>query len=216
MGPKRGGAMLNYLKALRYSLYTIFHPFKGFWDIKHKKKGSLAASLTFLSVYVLTAVFRAQFTGYIFNENYPDTANVFKIILQSVMLFFLWCLSNWCLTTLMDGEGSFRDITTAVGYALVPVIIGNLLITWMSNGMILEEQMFITYIDGITLLWTGMLLLFGTLVVHQYSLLKTVVTSLLTVVVMMIVVFIGLLCISLMQQLADFFESIYKEIAFRI
>lgn len=206
---------MKYLKELRYSLYTIFHPFKGFWDIKYEKRGSLAASLTFFAIYVFTAILREQFTGYIFNTNYPNMANVFKIVLQSLILFFLWCLSNWCLTTLMDGEGSLKDITTAVGYCLVPIIFGNVIITLISNGMTVEEEMFIVYIDGITILWTGMLLLFGTLVVHQYSLLKTIFTSVLTIVVMMILVFIGLLCISLMQQLVDFFDSIYKEIAFR-
>ena len=82
--------------------------------------------------------------------------------------------------------------------------------------MTIKEAMFITYIDGITLLWTGMLLLFATVVVHQYSLAKTVVTSALTIVVMMILVFIGLLCISLVQQLVAFFDSIYKELVFRL
>lgn len=207
---------MKYLRELRYSFYTIFHPFKGFWDIKYEKKGSIAASLTFFACYVLTAILREQFTGYIFNSNYPNMANVFKIILQSVILFFLWCLSNWCLTTLMDGEGNLRDITTAVGYSLVPIIFGNILITVISNGMTIEEEMFITYIDSIAVLWTGMLLVFGTLVVHQYSLLKTIFTSILTIVVMMILVFIGLLCISLIQQLIDFFDSIYKEIVYRM
>lgn len=207
---------MSYLKQLRYSLYAIFHPFKGFWDIKYEKRGSLAASLTLLGLYILTQILRGQFTGYIFNTNYPNVVNAFRILVQTLVLFFLWCLSNWCLTTLMDGEGSFRDIATAVGYCLVPVIAGNVLITLLSNGMTIKEEMFITYIDGITLLWTGMLLLFATVVVHQYSLAKTVVTSALTIVVMMILVFIGLLCISLVQQLVAFFDSIYKELVFRL
>ena len=25
-------------KNLRYAFYLLFHPFKGFWDIKHEKK----------------------------------------------------------------------------------------------------------------------------------------------------------------------------------
>lgn len=207
---------MEYFKQLRYSLYTIFHPFKGFWDIKYEKRGGLAASMTLLVLYILTQILRGQFTGYIFNDHYPNMVNAFRIIVQSLTLFFLWCLSNWCLTTLMDGEGSFRDIATAVGYCLVPAIAGNILVTVLSNGMTLKESLFITYIDGFTLLWTGLLLLFATVTVHQYTLLKTVMTSLLTVVVMMILVFIGLLCISLVQQLAVFFDSIYKELVFRL
>ena len=32
------------VKGLRYSTYVIFHPFKGFWDLKHEKKGNLESA----------------------------------------------------------------------------------------------------------------------------------------------------------------------------
>ncbi|MGO4843943.1 hypothetical protein AB4144_67850, partial [Rhizobiaceae sp. 2RAB30] len=37
--------------------------------------------------------------------------------------FILFCVANWSLTTLMDGEGKFLEIITAVGYSLLPFII---------------------------------------------------------------------------------------------
>ena len=40
-------------KTLKYSLYTITHPFDGFWDLTHEKRGSIAAAniLTLLLVF---------------------------------------------------------------------------------------------------------------------------------------------------------------------
>ena len=32
------------LSSLRYSLYVIFHPFDGFWDLSREKRGSLGAA----------------------------------------------------------------------------------------------------------------------------------------------------------------------------
>ena len=31
-------------KTLRYSLYVIFHPFDGFWDLIHERRGSIGAA----------------------------------------------------------------------------------------------------------------------------------------------------------------------------
>ena len=38
----------RYGQSLRYALHVITHPFDGFWDLIHEKKGSIAAANTFL------------------------------------------------------------------------------------------------------------------------------------------------------------------------
>lgn len=203
-------------KKISYAFYTIFHPFKGFWEIKYEGKGNIYSGLFFLLIFLITEVIREQYSGYIFNYNYPAPVNSFLVISRVLVMFFLWGLSNWCLTTLMDGEGNLYNIFTAVGYCLVPMIGANILVTVLSNFLTVEENMFLVYIDSFTLIWSGLLLLAASIVVHQYTLLKTIVTSLMTVGVMMIFVFIGLLCISLVQQLTLFIDSVYRELAYRV
>ena len=39
-------AWTRYWESLRYSLYVLTHPFDGFWDLTHEKRGSLAAANT--------------------------------------------------------------------------------------------------------------------------------------------------------------------------
>lgn len=204
------------INKLTYGFYAILHPFKGFWDIKYEGRGSLPAALAIVAAYVLTSIFRQQLSGYIFNTNYPRSVNAFLIAMQILVLYFLWCLSNWCLTTLMDGEGNLTSILTAIGYCLLPLIFANILTTLLSNVLSMQEGMFLQLIDGLAYLWFGLLILFSTAVVQQYSLRKTLVTSALTIGVMMAIVFIVLLCVSLAQQLSFFIDSIYKEIAYRI
>lgn len=41
------------LHALRYALYVIFHPFDGFWDIKHEQRGTATAATIILFLYQL-------------------------------------------------------------------------------------------------------------------------------------------------------------------
>lgn len=201
---------------LKYALYVIFHPFKGFWDIKKEQRGNVPSALILLGVYILTAILKGRYNGFLFNEYYPGIVNAALLVIQSLSVYLLWCVSNWCLTTLMDGEGGFKDIITAVGYCVTPLIFSNILTTLLSNVLILKESVFITYIEVVCILWTGFLVLCATLVVHQYSMLKTVATSVLTVVGMMILVFIVLLCVSLVQQMLGFFDAVYKEFIYRL
>ena len=43
--------------------------------------------------------------------------NIFAQIASVVVPLLLWVMANWCLTTLFDGEGSFKDIFIATSYS---------------------------------------------------------------------------------------------------
>jgi hypothetical protein len=207
---------MRYLDSLKFSLYVIFHPFKGFWDLKHEKRGSMAAAMTFIVLLIVTYILRRQYTGFIFNQNDPKELNVFVEIISVLLPFFLWATANWCITTLMEGEGSYRDIVIATAYALVPLILINLPLIPLSRIINIEEGAFYYFFGSVSVLWTGILILAGASVTHQYTMTKTVFTSILSVVGMGLMIFIGLLVFSLLQQMISFVYTIYREIAFRL
>lgn len=207
---------MEVLQSLRYSLYLIFHPFDGFWDLKHEKKGNLKTAMLIVAMVIVTFILRRQLTGFILNENKLRELNIIVEILSVVLSFFLWCVANWCLTTLMDGEGSFKDIVITSAYALVPLVLINIPLIIFSNVITLEEAAFYTFFDILSLAWTLLLLFLGTSVVHQYSLLKTFLTSICIVIGMGLIIFIALLFFSLLQQMYSFVYTIYKEIALRL
>ena len=41
-------SLKEYKRSLRFSLHVIGHPFDGFWDLIHEKRGSIAAANTIL------------------------------------------------------------------------------------------------------------------------------------------------------------------------
>ncbi|MNC83360.1 hypothetical protein D3C75_1372720 [compost metagenome] len=51
--------------------------------------------------------------------------------------------------------------------------------------------------------------------VHQYTVIKTIITMVLTVIVMGIIIFLGALVFSMLQQLFEFGYNIYRELIFR-
>ena len=56
----------RYRESLRYSLYVITHPFDGFWDLIHEKRGTMAAAHTFLFLFLLTRVLKLMLTSFQF------------------------------------------------------------------------------------------------------------------------------------------------------
>lgn len=198
-----------------FPLHLIIHPFDGFWDMKYDGKGKIRVALVILALVVLSIILQNQYAGFLVNYNDPRYLNSITQLITIVFPFFLWCVSNWAITTLMDGEGKFKEIVMAAGYALVPIVLLYLPITAASRFMVNEETAFYYLVISISSIWFALLLFVGTMTVHQYSALKTVVTMLLTVIVMGIIVFLGTLVLSMMQQIYEFIVNIYREIIFR-
>ncbi|AIQ16034.1 hypothetical protein H70357_04570 [Paenibacillus sp. FSL H7-0357] len=200
---------------IKFPLHLIVHPFDSFWDMKYEGKGKIRVTLTILLLVVISMVLKNQFAGFLVNYNDPRHLNSIIQLLTIVFPFFLWCLSNWAITTLMDGEGKFKEIMMATGYALVPIVIIYTPMIIASRFMAEEETAFYYLMMSISSIWFVALLFVGIMTVHQYTVLKTVVTMLLTVVVMGIVIFLGTLVLSMLQQIIEFFVNIYRELTFR-
>ena len=191
------------------------HPFDGFWDLKREHRGTLAGALTFVVLTVLMLVIQKQNTAFLFNMNRLEQINVLVDIITVGLLFVLWCVSNWCLTSLMDGEGKMRDIAIFTGYSLLPLLLIQFLLIGLSHVITTEEGTFYYVFTVISYIWTAALLLFGMMVTHQYSMKKTILTTILTLVGMAIITFIGLLFFSVIQQIVTFIVTVYKEIRYR-
>ncbi|WP_029192650.1 Yip1 family protein [Paenibacillus harenae] len=200
---------------IKFPLHLIVHPFDGFWDMKYDGKGKVRVALFILALVVLTVILQNQFAGFLVNYNDPRYLNSLTQLITIVFPFFLWCVSNWAITTLMDGEGKFKEIVMATGYALLPLVLIYVPMTIASRFMVQEETAFYYLFHSISTIWFIGLLFVGTMTVHQYSAFKTIVTMALTVIVMGIIVFLGTLVMSMMQQIIEFIVNIYRELTFR-
>ena len=206
---------MRYLQTLKYGLHVIVHPFDGFWDLKRERRGSLAVALTVVALTILTFVIQKQNTAFLFNMNRLKELNVVVDIVTVLLLYVLWCVSSWCLTSLMDGEGTIKDIAIATGYAIIPIALINLPLVGISHLITAEEGAFYVTLGVISYIWAGALLFFSMMITHQYSMKKTILTVILTILGMAIILFIGLLFFSVIQRMLTFVITIYKEIRFR-
>ena len=205
----------TYWEELVYVCHLVFHPFDGFWDLKHEKRGSVRAATTFLGLTVVAFFYNSIGKGYLFNPR-GTTTTVVMAMFSVVLPVILWAVSNWCLTTLFDGEGSFKDIYVATCYSLVPMALMLTVSTLLTNVLSSTEATIVTLVTAIGIVWSLMLIFFGMLVTHDYSLGKNFVTILGTIVAMLVIMFVAILFSSLLVKMVSFVTDLFGEIMNRI
>ncbi len=198
-----------------YGFHILFHPFDGFWDIKHEKRAGVKGATLILAITAVTYVYSVIGKAYLIDPH-PKETNVLVTVMSLLLPIALWVVANWCLTTLFDGEGSIKDIYITTCYSLFPLPAFFVLTTLLSNIVTLNESSLLTLAMGVAFFWTGLLLFFGTMVIHDYTLFKNVLTTIVSIVGMAFIIFLGVLFTSLIGKLITFIAGIISEISYRM
>lgn len=209
------GGKRNFKEELLYGFHVIFHPFDGFWDLKHEKRGSMRAAVIFILVTVLSFYYQSIGQGYVMNPS-GMYSSIFAQAISVLLPFFLFALANWCLTTLFEGEGSFKDIIIAMSYSLIPLIMTVIPATLLSNIVTKAEADIVELIVTFGFIWAGLLIFLGMMVTHDYSLFKGLTTTLGTIVGMAFIMFVGILFTTLLGKIIGFISNIIIEINYRL
>lgn len=203
----------NIKEELLYGFHVILHPFDSFWDLKHEKRGSVRGAVIILIITVLAVFYQGIGGGYLYSKGFSSALGTLMSILVPLML---WVIANWCLTTLFDGEGTFKDVFVATSYALLPLPLIIIPTTIVSNFLTLDESALVSLFNGLAFLWVGILIFFGMMVTHDYSLGKSFLTALGTIVGMVFIMFIVVLFSTLVNKMVSFIYGIIEEIQYRM
>jgi len=209
------GGKRTFKEEVLFVFHVMFHPFDGFWDLKHEKRGSVRAALLFMVLAVIAMFYRSVGAGYVLNPQGEYTTIMMQLLVVVVPVM-LFAIANWCLTTLFEGEGSFRDIFIAIGYSLLPLVITIIPTTFFSNYIVSEEADILSLIVALGFIWAGFLIFFGTMVTHDYTMGKNVITVIGTIGGMAFIMFLGLLFTSLIMDIVTFVTNYVSEIVYRL
>ena len=209
------GKKRTFGQEIAYGFHIIFHPFDGFWDLKHEKRGSVRGAVFFVVLAIATFYYQAIGQGYLLDTE-AELASIWAQVLGVLVPLLLFVLANWCLTTLFEGEGSFKDIFIACGYSLLPIPMLIIPATVYSNFCISTETDIIGFISAFAFIWLGLLIFFGTMVTHDYSMGKNVITVLGTIVGMVFIMFVAVLFTTLVGKIVSLITNIVDEIQYRL
>jgi hypothetical protein len=196
--------------------HVVFHPVEGFEDLRWKKKGSMIIAVAIVVLFFIQSIAYGRLYGFQYYVDYDKLFNIVPYLVQSVVLFLVWVVANWAMCALFDGEGTMRRIFIYSAYALVPYIVCSLISTVLSHLLVQDEEVFMTTITIIGVVWSIALMLSAIKCVHQFSMGKTLALILLTFVAMIAILFLLVLLLTLFQQVLIFLFSIYTEITYRL
>lgn len=201
---------------LYYLKSAVFHPFDAFYEIRFRGRGSALLAALIVGLFGILQCISYQYTGFVINSNDLAAMNSLSIFSTWVLGFALFIVSNWSVTTLLNGKGNMGDILKVVGYALAPLTCTLIFQVFISNFIILEEAMIVYVITGIGMVWSIFMLLAGLCVIHEYGFGKTLISIVLTFVAAAIIMFLGILFFTLIEQMVVFVISVGREFIRRL
>jgi hypothetical protein len=191
-------------------------PLDGFWDLIHEKRGSMAAAHTIVAIAIIVEILFIVLTSF---QNIPVNMEMFNawfVVFQMLITILLFSAANWCLTTLFDGKGRFRDIYMGYAYAMTPQVIVKAVIIPVSHVLAYQEGMLISLLYNIGWIWFILLVLCAMKEIHDYSLTRAIVTSIASLIAIGIMVFIFIMFFAVVSDGIVYFVSVGQEALFRL
>lgn len=213
-GVESGRKKANLPRQILYSFKTLTHPLAGFDDIKRDQRIGIGGATCLMVAMIIAVICTQLFTGFQFRSEEPYL-DVFTAIASVCGPLFLFCISNWCLSTLTDGKGRLKEIYITACVSLLPLILAFPIGTIVSNILTLEESVVYSFITSIGVVWFALQLFCGILAIHDYSVSKNVFTIILTILGMVIILFLGILFINLISEMIGFIRNLFTEISLR-
>ncbi|MDF2542083.1 MAG: hypothetical protein K0S47_1801 [Herbinix sp.] len=201
---------------LCYAYYTMFHPFDGYYELKRDHRGGMRGALIIFALAIFNYLFKQFASGYIVTGSEWRMISLYDAFMSVGFIVILWTIANWALTTLMDGKGKMRDIFIATCYSLAPIVLLGIPATILSNFVTESEIQFVDFMNSFGLYWAIFLIFFGILTTNEYSLTKNAVTTVLSLIGMGFIAFIGILFINVISKMWEFGSTIVNEIIYRI
>lgn len=198
-----------------YLFHVLTHPVDGFYEIRHREMGSVPIAIIVMILFSFCFSMNRMIASFVVNDIDPRTVDSLQELGAVLLLYVLLCIGNWSVTCLMEGEGRFKDILTAVGYSFTPMIFAYIIGTAFSQIVAADEEAFYGIIIGVGVLYTAALLLIGIMTIHNFTLGKTLLTLIITFLAVLLIMFIAIVMIDMLTQVISFFRSIYTELLFR-
>ncbi|MDD2681536.1 MAG: Yip1 family protein [Bacilli bacterium] len=202
-------------EGIRFPVYILFHPFKGFDEFKREKRAKPSIAIAFVVIFILLQIISFQYEGFMVNQNDISELNTFAQITYVLVPILVLAFGNWSITTLFDGKGTIKEILMLISYSLFPMIITQFFALFLSNMIAQEEIGLYSLVLSVGVFATGYMVFVGLVSIHEYGVLKCIITIVFTIVAALVILFIALLGFDLFRKIYGFVYTIYREIALR-
>lgn len=199
----------------KYPLYLFVHPIGGWEEFKHEKRSKTWVALFYIVMMILTVIIQKNASGFLTGLNVSKDFNIFSTVSIIILAILVATVANWCITTISDGKGTMLQIFKVMGYSFFPYVWIGLFATLLGNFVVESEVVYVTFLNSLAIILTGYFFFFGLRGIHEYGLLRNILTLIGTIVGIAIIVFATMLFVFIIQQVWGWVVAIYSEIKMR-
>ncbi len=206
---KAGG--LPVWKDILYAFRTPKRPMDSYYEIRRYRQGSvISAAVIYMLLFVDFMAYKTV-KGFIYQTVKVENMDIGSIVLGFFALLGLFIVCNYLVTSINDGDGTFRQIFMIPAYGLMPAMIAMLTVTCVSYALTYNESFLLTLVLLIGVVWSVITIFIGLQTVHDYTFGETVKSIVLTVVFMIIIAVVGVIISIMWNSLYTFLTSVGKE-----
>ncbi|PLT46471.1 NHL repeat containing protein [Paenibacillus pasadenensis] len=203
---------MNTLLLMRH---VLVHPIDFYYEIQNPKRIAWFQAMLLIALVFAVRMASILATGYAFETREPYEISWVYELVWIVVPWLAYCICNWAVSTIMDGEGKFKEIIVGSAFALVPFILFTIPVTLLTQILSLQESGIFTALTRLILVWCAWLLLVKIKVLHDFELGKLALISLLSFISMAILLFVCILLFGLINQFFNFVADIAQEMRLR-
>lgn len=193
------------------------HPIDGFEEIRYEDKGSYGDMFFIMLLYAIVSIASNYAVSFIYRDGSSlDVIQPFYIVLYSILPWIVMCVVNYGVTTIMYGEGRFRDVIIGGAYCHGPMLFLSLPIALLTHLLTLGEASIYDILNVLVYIWTVMLVYFCIKGVHGFHPVKAFVVFILTLLGVTAVSMLFMIVYGLAAQMFDFIIQFGKELSYLV
>lgn len=217
-GWRRFKARHRFLRDVLLMKRMIAHPIDTLYDLNHGISGSVGSATVLyglaLGVWLVDTIFTARlFSTMAFGYSWRNPIVITSMVVIPTVLFVV---GNYLISSINDGEGSFRNVYVSMGYALSLFIIATPFVTLISHALTLNEGFVHTLLKICVLGYTFVLVFLSAKETHGYTFGGTVKNLLLTVCFMALAILAVAILYMMWNELVGFIATLGEEVKYRV
>ncbi|MBH5317423.1 SMP-30/gluconolactonase/LRE family protein [Paenibacillus sp. GSMTC-2017] len=205
----------SFFERLKHVFYLIKHPVDGFYAIRYEGKAGIASSIFLLILVTASYGYMKSGTNFTFNAAVHVGVDLLPLTVQFIGIWFGFVVSNYLISSLLRGEGRFRDVFISSSYVLFPIILIGIPLTLLSKALTLNELAIFSFLKLSIMIWIALLIVWMVQGIHNYTFIEALFVILLSLVALAIIIILIFIFISLSMELINFINSLYQEVIIR-
>lgn len=193
------------------------HPIDGFEEIRYENKGSYLDMIIIMVLYAFVSVLSVYCESFVYRGGISlDTVEPVSTFFFAFLPWIVVCVVNYGVTTIMYGEGRFRDVIIGGAYCHGPLLLLSLPYALLTYMLTLNEAGIYSILGVLLAIYTVALVYFCIKGIHGFHPVKAFIVFFLTVVGVAAVALLFFIVYGLAAQMFDFIIQFGKELIYLV